>query len=218
MQKKIIPILTMLLLVLVAAEVTLAQDCGPGCPACSGKARGDLLPPQNLLTSLLYIPDAEEETTVFRLRYGLFSWMDAGIGYGLDEEVASWSVRVQAIAQDREGWRPALIIGSGSVRTGGNDQSLYIQLAKSVTFLPERLELNLAGGLATDLPGIEENWWLGTLTLTLFDRVSPFYSYDGINPHLGLSCSATEWLTLTGYYLEMETAALAAGIQWNFGE
>jgi hypothetical protein len=52
----------------------------------------------------------------------------------------------------------------------------------------------------------------------VLDRASPFYTYDGINSHLGLSYFATEWLTLSGYALEMETAALSVQIQWSLGK
>jgi len=48
--------------------------------------------------------------------------------------------------------------------------------------------------------------------------MSPFYTYDGINSHIGLSFFATEWLTLTGYMLEMEESALSVNVQWSFGE
>ena len=211
-------ILAALFLILVSTEAARGQQCGPGCPACSGKAVGDLLPPATVLGSGLYIPDGEEETAVFQFRYGLFSWMDVGMGYALDTEETIWSVRVQPIAQDQNGWRPALILGTGSVQTGGNDQSGYIQLIKTVEIVEGGLGITLAGGYATDLPDVEEEWGLGTLSMTLFDRASPFYTYDGINSHIGLSLFAKEWLTLTGYYLEMEESALSASIQWGFGE
>jgi hypothetical protein len=211
-------ILASFLVVLAFAQSAWGQECGPGCPACSGKATGDLLAPGAVLGSGLFIPDGEEETTVLKLRFGLTSWMDAGIGYAIDSEETIWSVRVQPIAQDREGWRPAVVLGTGSVQTGGSDQSAYIQLAKSVEIIEGRLGLTAAGGYATDLPDLEEDWGLGTVSLTLFDRVSPFYTYDGVNSHVGLSYFATEWLTLSGYGLEMETLALSAAIQWQFGE
>jgi len=195
-----------------------AQQCGPGCPACSGKSTGDLLPENTVFATGLYIPDGEEETGVFNLRYGLFSWMDAGVGYALDAEELIWSVRVQPIAQDREGWRPALIFGTGSVQTGGNDQSAYAQLAKTWEIVEGTFGFSIAGGYATDFPDLQENWGLGTVSLTFFDRLSPFYIYDGINSHAGVSVFATESLTLTGYALEMEEPAVMVGIQWTFGE
>ncbi len=119
--------------------------------------------------------------------------------------------------QDPDGWRPAVIVGTGSVQTGGADQSAYIQVSKSIEIVDERLGINLTGGFATDIPDFEEAWGLGTFSMTLFDKVSPFYTYDGINSHVGLSYFATDWLTLTGYYLEMEEAALSVSLKWNFG-
>jgi len=214
----LILIIALLFSVLASVDTATGQECGPGCPVCSGKAVGDLLPPATVRCSGLYIPDGEEETTVLNLRYGVVSWMDAGIGYAVDTEEIIWSVRVQPIAQDLDGWRPAFVLGTGSVQTGGSDQSGYIQIAKTLEIVEGSLGISLAGGYATDLPDWREDWGLGTLTLTLFDRVSPFYTYDGVNSHVGLSFFATDWLTLTGYALEMEEPAVSVGIQWGFGE
>ena len=218
MRFKIMLIFAALFSFLVSTEAARGQQCGPGCPACSGKAVGDLLSPATILGSGLYIPDGEEETAVLTLRSGLFPWMDVGIGYALDTEETIWSVRVQPIAQDQDGWRPALILGTGSVQTGGNDQSGFIQIAKTLEVVEGRLGISLAGGYATDLPDLQEDWVLGTFSMTLFDRVSPFYTYDGINSHIGLSFFATEWLTLTSYILEMEEPALSVNVQWSSGE
>ena len=218
MKTNAILVLATLFVGLVSTQAARGQQCGPGCPACSGKAVGDLLSQARISGSSLYIPDGEEETAVFNLRYGLFSWMDAGVGYALDAEEAIWSVRVQPIAQDQDGWRPALILATGSVQTGGSDQSGYIQLAKTLEIVEGRLGISLAGGYATDLPDLEEDWGLGTFSMTLYDRASPFYTYDGINSHIGLSLFATDWLTLTGYVREMEEPALSANVQWDFGE
>ena len=209
---------TLMLAILIIAGSALGQECGPGCPACSGKAAGDLLPPAVVLGSGLYIPDGAEETAVLNVRYGLFSWMDVGIGYAVDAEQMTWSARVQPIAQDREGWRPALILGTGSVQTGGSDQSGYVQVAKTLEIVEGRLGMSLVGGYATDLPDLKEDWVFWTFSLTLFDRVSPFYTYDGVNSHVGLSYFATEWLTLTGYALEMEELAVSVSVKWDLGE
>ena len=212
---KIVALLVIMLFGVIGAAT--AQQCGPACPACSGKATGGLLPQNTLMGSTLYIPDGEEETTVFNLRYGIFSWLDAGIGYARDEEETIWSVRIQPIQEDKKGWQPGLILGSGSVQTGGSDQSLYIQLVKSLE-ITDWLALNASGGYATDLPDYEEDWGLGTITVTLFKQISPFYTYDGINSHVGLSWLPTDWLTLSGYYLEMEELAISIGIQWSIGK
>lgn len=211
-------IIALALCVLASVGTASGQECGPGCPVCSGKAVGDLLPPAAVLGSGLYIPNGEEETAVLSLRYGLVSWLDAGIGYAVDTEEIIWSVRVEPIAQDLEGWRPALVLGTGSVQTGGSDQSGYAQIAKTLEIIEGRLGITLTGGYATDLPDMREDWGLGTFTLTLFDRVSPFYTYDGVNSHVGLSLFATDWLTLTGYVVEMEEPAASVGTQWRFGQ
>ncbi len=170
----------------------------------------------------MYIPRGEEERAVFNLRYGLQSWIDAGIGYAVaaedGEDEIVWSVRVEPISQDLEGWRPALILGTGSVQVGGSDQSAFVQLVKTLEVVEGRFGITVAGGYATDIPDFEENWILGTLSMTFYDRVSPFYIYDGINPHVGVSVFPVEWLILSGYYLEMEEPAVSVGLQWGFGE
>lgn len=217
MRLHLILVLASLLLVMASVDNATGQQCGPGCPVCSGKAVGDLLVPATVFGSALSIPDGEEETAVFNLRYGLFSWMDAGIGYAVDAEEIIWSVRVAPITQDLGGWRPALILGTGSVQAGGSDQSAFVMLAKTKEVVEGRFGISLAGGYAADLPDFEEDWGLGTLTLTFYDRVSPFYTYDGVNSHVGLSVFATDWLTLTGYYLELEEPAIMAAVQWGFG-
>ena len=218
MRSKTVSVFSWLIAFVVLSSPVLAQECGPGCPACSGKATGDLLSPGTVLASGLFIPDAEEETVVTKVGYGVFPWMDIGIGYAVDSEEVIWSARVRPVAQDREGWRPALVVGTGSVQTGGSDQSAYVQVAKSVEIVEGRLGASAAAGYATDLTDLEEGWGMASAALTLFDRISPFYTYDGVNSHAGLSYFATDWLTVTAYALEMEQAALMVGIQWAPGE
>ena len=65
-----------------------------------------------------------------------------------------------------------------------------------------------AAGYATDLPDLEEEWGLGTLGSTFYNRISPFYSYNGVNSHAGLSYFASDWLTPTAYALEMEEGTM----------
>lgn len=206
------------LLIFFFVAPAAAQQCGPGCPACSGKVLGDLLGRNTIMGSILFIPDGEEETAVYNLRYGIFDWFDVGIGYAQDQEEVIWSARVQPVKQDPKGWRPALIVGVGSVQTGGADQSAYIQLTKAFEIVEEKFSIGLSGGYATDMPGFDEDWGLGTLSLTFYEKLSPFYTYDGINSHLGLTWLATDWLNLTGFYLEMEEPAVSATVQWSFGQ
>jgi hypothetical protein len=211
-------VLLSLMIVVVQISPAFGQECGPGCPACSGKATGDLLSPGTFLTSGLFIPDGEEETFVARVGYGVLPWMDVGIGYSVDSEEVTWSLRTQPVAQDRDGWRPALIVGTGSVQTGGSDQSAYVQVVKSLEIIEGRLGATFAGGYATDLPDLDESWGLATVGLTLFDRFGPFYTYDGVNSHVGLSYFATDKLTVTAFVLEMEEPAISVSFQWGPGE
>ncbi|MFC1800280.1 hypothetical protein ACFL2Z_05190, partial [Candidatus Eisenbacteria bacterium] len=162
----LILVLVSLFSVMASVDTATGQQCGPACPVCSGKAVGDLLAPATLFGSALYIPDGEEETAVMSLRYGLFAWMDAGIGYAVEAEEITWSVRFAPITQDFEGWRPALILGTGSVQTGGSDQSAFAILAKTMEIIEGRFGVGLSAGYATDLPDFEEDWGLGTVTLT----------------------------------------------------
>jgi hypothetical protein len=211
------PIFAALLFAALTAGPAWSQECGPACPACSGKTTGDLVSPTTIVTSWLHIPDGEEETSVFKIRAGLFPFLDVGIGYAVDSEETIWSLRAELISQDPGGWRPAVILGTGSVQTGGSDQSGYVQLAKTVELAAQRLEVSLAGGYATDLPDTREDWGLGTLSATLYEKASPFYTYDGVSSHAGLSVFPSDWLTLTGYWLELEEPAVALSLQWTLG-
>lgn len=205
------------LVFLLSSGSVRGQECGPGCPACSGKAIGDLISPTTIVGSVLYLPDSRDETSVVNVRYGLFSWMDAGIGYAVEAERLIWSVRFQPFAQDFEGWRPALILGTGSVQVGESDQSVFLQIAKTIEIIEGRLSFSVAGGYATDFPDWKETWGLGTFSVTLFDRIRPFYLYDGIHSHGGLSYFAADWLTFTGYWLELDAPAVSVHLQWTLG-
>lgn len=57
------------------------------------------------------------------VRYGIFKWLDAGVGYGFKAKKPIWSLRVQPLAEKAGKWHPGIIVGTGSVRTGGTDQS-----------------------------------------------------------------------------------------------
>lgn len=211
-------IFTAIFSILVLTADSFGQECGPGCPACSGKTMGDLQATKSVSGSFLYIPDGEMETAVFNLRYGIVSWLDVGIGYTLDAEETIWGVRLKPFEQGEKWWSAALLIGTGSVQTGGSDQSGYIIIAKSLEIIESRFGISLAGGYATDLPDLKKDWGMGTFSMTFYDRFSPFYTYDGVGSHLGLTFFATEWLSLSGYLLEMEELALSISIQWIFSE
>ncbi|MCP4582222.1 MAG: hypothetical protein GY839_11455 [candidate division Zixibacteria bacterium] len=77
-----------LILVLMIAGMTFAQECGPSCPVCSGAGSNDgaLLSQRSVMISGLSIPTADEEKTVLNAKYGIFDWLDAGIGYAVKTE------------------------------------------------------------------------------------------------------------------------------------
>jgi len=123
-----------LVLVVLFTGIVYAQECGPSCPVCSGNSEGALVARNSILISGLSIPTSEEERAVLNARYGIFSWLDAGFGYAVRTREFIWNVRAQPLTEDEGGWRPGIILGSGSVQTGGSDQSIYAQLTKSWEF------------------------------------------------------------------------------------
>ena len=196
-------------------NVARAQECGPSCPVCSGSGdnTGALLAPRTLLATGMYIPKGEDETGVLNLRYGMFSWLDVGLGYTVEAEKPIWGARLQPLSESEVGWRPGLILGTGSVRTGGSDQSVFIQITKSWEFR-QGYALRLSGGFASLVPDFERGYGLAGLILTVTERFSPFVRYDGRNFHLGLSWIPTDRLTVAGLYIETSDPALSLGYRW----
>ena len=205
------------IVLLLLAGTTLAQECGPFCPVCSGtgSSTGALISPGTIIPSFLYIPNGDEEKGVFNVRGGVTSWLDVGIGYTVETEKVLWSARLQVLREKEAGWRPAVIIGTGSVRIGSSDQSAFVQLTKSWEF-NETFALRLSAGAATLLPDREEYFGLAGMTLTITDRWSPFVTYDGIKFHPGLSWFPTDWLTLAAILVESKEPAVSVGFRYSF--
>lgn len=190
------------------------QECGPSCPVCSGGSTGKAMDRGSFFLSGMYIPGGEEETGVFKLRYGIFSWLDAGIGYTVKAEKLTWSLRVRAISEDEDGWRPGLLVGTGSVQIGGGDQSFYMLLTKSREF-SEGFAVQVSGGLATLMPDFDRLYGLAGFTVTIREKYSAFINYDGRNIHPGISWVPLDWLTLSAVLIEGRDFALSAGIRWK---
>jgi len=195
-----------------------AQVCGPGCPVCSGTgaATGALLPSKSFVVTGMSIPNGEDETGVFNFRAGITSWLDAGIGYGVKADKVLWSLRLQPLSEDESTWRPAIVIGTGSVQTGAADQSLFLQISKAYE-VSEQFSARLTLGMSSLMPEFEKNYFLAGLTLTVTENWSPFFSYDGINYHIGLSWIPIDWLFVTGYLVEMKDPAILVGYRMSFG-
>ena len=191
-----------------------AQECGPSCPVCSGSTDGSLLATGSLLFSSIYIPEGEEEQSVFSIRYGAFSRFDMGIGYTPTSEKVIWSARYQALTEDEDSWKPGIILGTGSVRTGGSDQSLYLHFTKSWEF-SENFALRVTAGAASLIPEFDKVYGLAGMTTSIAEKFSPFVSYDGKNFHEGFSWIPLDWLTCSVLLIESKDPAVALGIRWG---
>ncbi len=194
-----------------------AQECGPGCPICSGSgsSTGAILPSGTLVSTAMAIPNGEDDTGVLNIRAGLTSWLDLGLGYGLKSEKLIWSVRFQPIAEDESSWKPGIIFGTGSVRTGGSDQSVFLQLTKAFDF-SDKVSARFSVGIASLLPDLNQEFFLSSLTLTVSENWSPFLSYDGRNFHFGLSWIPLDWLFIAGFMIEAKNPAILVGYRWSF--
>ena len=215
-------VLIVLLLLCALSGSTLAQQCGPSCPVCSGAGSnpGALLPQKSITFSALSIPAADEERLVFNTKVGLLSWLDAGVGYAGRTEEVLWSARVQPLVEQKNGWRPGLILGSGSVQTGGSDQSAYAQLLKS--WEPgDALSFLFSGGAAALMPDFDKLYGLAGITASFRKRyagatgpyrVPPgavFGNYDGESFHEGISWTPTDLATVSLMLIESEFPAMS---------
>jgi hypothetical protein len=196
--------------IILLAGTAFSQECGPSCPVCSGAGSnsGALLTQNSLLVSGLIIPSADEETTVINTRYGLLSWLDAGIGYAVDTDKLLWNVRTQPLLEIENSWQPGLILGSGSVQTGGSDQSIYAQIIKSLK-INDRYYLQFSVGTATLFPDFDETFVLAGLTAGFNNRFAVFVNYDGKSYHEGISWIQDERLSFSFLMVESESPAFS---------
>lgn len=211
-------ILTFITILVVGLGINAqAQVCGPGCPVCSGSgsSTGAILPSGTMVSSAMAIPFGEDDTGILNIRAGVTSWLDLGLGYGLKSEKIIWSVRVQPIAEDESSWKPGIILGTGSVRTGGSDQSVFLQLTKAFDF-NEKISARFSVGIASLLPDLNQEFFLASLILTVSENWSPFLSYDGRNFHFGLSWIPIDWLFISAFMIEAKNPAILVGYRWSF--
>jgi len=207
--KKVFIVFAVLMLTAFNAS---AQECGPSCPVCSGTTDGSLLAPMSFMLSTLQIPDGEDESAVYNLRFGILPRLDAGIGYGVDSEDVIWTARFQALKETEN--RPGLILGTGSVRTGQSDQSVYLHVTKSWEF-SEMFAIRATAGVASLLPEYEDIYGLGGLTFSIAERFSPFVTYDGLNFHEGMAWIPLDWLTVSALLIESTEPAISIGLKYS---
>lgn len=196
-----------------------SQECGPSCPVCSGTGESGsaLLSPKSLLVSGIYIPTGDDENGVINMRYGVAKWLDIGAGYTVKAKKPIWSLRISPVSENEDGLRPGVIIGTGSVQTGGSDQSVYAQLTKSWEFT-EGFAMRLSGGVASLVPDFNKIYGVAGLTLTVTERVSPFTSFDGKNFHFGVAWIPVDWMTVAALLVESKYPALSLGWRWSFSK
>jgi len=194
-----------------------SQECGPNCPACSGGSSGGIIAKNNLVVSALVIPKSEDEYAVANIRYGVFEWMDVGLGYAFKAKDPIWSVRLKPLAEKDDKWHPGIIIGTGSVRTGGSDQSVYGMLTKTVEF-NEQFALQGYVGAASVFKDFENPFFLSGLSAIFFEKFTVFGSYDGLNFHEGFSWTTTDHLTLSALVIETRYPALSISYRFDLGK
>lgn len=193
------------------------QECGPNCPACSGGSSGGIIAKNNLLISALGILKSDDEYAVTNVRYGVFNWMDVGLGYAFKAKDPIWSVRIKPLAEKEDKWYPGIIIGTGSVRTGGSDQSVYGMLTKTVEF-SEKFVLQGYVGAASVFKDIENPFFLSGLSAIFLEKFTVFGSYDGLNFHEGIAWTATDNLTLSGLLIETRYPSLSVSYRFDLGK
>lgn len=190
----------------------LAQGCGPNCPVCSGSANGNITNYQTLSLSALYIPSGEDETGVMTMRYGAFDWLDVGIGYTFKNKDIIWNARIKAINQDEDGWKPALILGTGSIRADGNDQSIYMSLLKSKEF-SEGFAISVSAGIATLSSDMSKYYGIANLSLIFHEKLTAFVNFDGIQFHEGIQWTFNDWLSAGFMLIETKNPAISINIR-----
>ncbi len=202
---------------LLGAAPAVAEECGPSCPVCSGNAGSGVILERNaLMVSGLLIPTGEEERGVISAKYGVLDWMDLGVGLTVDTRKPVWSLRVRAIEERRDGWVPALVVGTGSVQMGGSDQSVYLQASKGFDPHPD-FGLRFSAGASMLVPEINRVYGLAGATATIFERFSFFVSYDGNNLHEGASVTPADWISFSAMLVESRDLAAALTLRHRFG-
>ncbi|MCP4724759.1 MAG: hypothetical protein GY863_06970, partial [bacterium] len=133
---------------------------GPGCPICSGSGSNteSLLAKGVVLSSVLMIPEGEEDTFIPTFKTAIHNRVDVGIGYLNKTEEVIWSARVLLLSEKENS--PGIIMGSGSVRMGGSDQSVFLAATKNFEDninVPVRLTL----GAASILSDMDKMYFIG---------------------------------------------------------
>ncbi len=204
MKKRLIILLTFFLNFNI---FVIAQSCGPNCPVCSGTIDGNLADAKTISLQAMYIPNGEEETGLMSLRYSAFDWLNLGISYAFKTQKIIWNARLLAIKQNEDNWKPSLILGTGSIRSGGNDQSIYMSILKSHEF-SEEFAMSLSGGIASLTSDMDRLYGIANLSLTFSETISTYVNFDGISFHEGVSWTMNDTFTLSFMLVESKDPAI----------
>lgn len=190
----------------------IAQGCGPNCPICTGSTSGTLTNFKSISIQGLYVPSGDEETGVMTLRYGAFNWLDLGIGYTYKEKNVIWNARIKVIKQDKESWKPDLIIGTGSIRADGNDQSIYMSLLKTREF-SEEIAISISAGIATLSSDLSKYYGIANLSIIFNEKLITFVNFDGLQFHEGITWSFNDWFSAGLMLIESKDPAISISIR-----
>ncbi len=208
MKKRLVIILA---LFLNFNSLVIAQACGPNCPVCSGTTDGNLIPAKSISLQGLYIPTGEEEFGVMSLKYGAFDWLDLGIGYTFKAQKIIWNARLQPIKQNEDNWKPSIILGTGSIRTGSSDQSIYLNVLKSKEF-SENFAMSLSGGVASLASDLDKIYGIANVSLIFKEKITTFVNFDGISFHEGATWTVNDWFTVGFMLIESKDPAIIVNI------
>jgi len=192
---------------------SFAQECGPNCPLCSGSGINTegMLVPGTIFANALFVPEGEE-TVVSTLKFAVHKRLNLGIGYINKSEDFIWNARLLVLEEKEK--LPGLVVGTGSVRMGGSDQSVFFSATKN---FEENLglPLRISAGAASVVSDFNEVYFIGTISYSIKNMLTPFVTYDGINPHFGATLQLFKYFTVGGYYIEKEYLGFSAGLRFN---
>jgi len=211
--KKFIIVLTIILSVMSINLLAVGQECGPNCPLCSGSGLNSeaLLSKGTIMGSLLVAPGGEE-TIIPAVKFALHKRIDLGIGYINKSNIIIWNTRF-LISEESEKY-PGIIIGSGSVRTGGSDQSVFITATKNLEDYIDK-PFRFSFGTSSVISDLHKIYFIGTVSYLYKEKIFPFLSYDGLNAHLGFSYILKENFNIGLILIEKRYVGISTGIRFN---
>ena len=145
------------------------------------------------------------------IKYGAFEWLDLGLGYTFKAQKIIWNARLQPIKQNEDNWKPSVILGTGSIRTGSSDQSIYLNVLKSKEF-SENFAIGLSAGVATLASDLEKIYGIANISLIFIEKITIFVNFDGISFHEGVAWTVNNWFTAGIMLIESKDLAISVNI------